>query len=99
MSTFIISSCLTLQLFLGIGTILHSIREKIMNSLVFQKMRQLSHAYVRQQINYYQQRLTLASRCIDKQASCKYNADSAFLLCAVNPYGPCSKCGEYEPNH
>jgi len=28
--------------------------------------------------------------------SCRYNARSAELRCAVNPYGPCKNCSEYE---
>lgn len=28
--------------------------------------------------------------------SCRYNARSCELRCAVNPYGPCKDCPEYE---
>ena len=30
--------------------------------------------------------------------SCRYNALSPQLRCAVNPHGPCEGCKEYEPN-
>lgn len=29
--------------------------------------------------------------------SCRYNARSTYLRCAVNPLGPCSVCRSYEP--
>lgn len=29
--------------------------------------------------------------------SCRYNAISSQLRCAVNPQGPCSECSSYEP--
>ncbi len=28
--------------------------------------------------------------------SCKYNAHSAYVRCAVNPCGPCDRCSFYE---
>jgi Family of unknown function (DUF6464) len=28
--------------------------------------------------------------------TCKYNAHSAYLRCAVNPSGPCQGCSQYE---
>jgi Family of unknown function (DUF6464) len=28
--------------------------------------------------------------------TCKYNAHSAYLRCAVNPSGPCEGCSQYE---
>jgi hypothetical protein len=27
--------------------------------------------------------------------SCKYNAQSKYLRCSVNPYGPCQNCAHY----
>jgi hypothetical protein len=30
--------------------------------------------------------------------SCRFNAHSAFLRCAVNPAGPCQNCSCYEPS-
>jgi Family of unknown function (DUF6464) len=29
--------------------------------------------------------------------TCRYNARSAHLRCAVNPFGPCKECHYYEP--
>jgi hypothetical protein len=29
--------------------------------------------------------------------SCKYNARSGYIRCAVNPDGPCQGCRHYEP--
>jgi hypothetical protein len=29
--------------------------------------------------------------------SCKYNARSGYIRCAVNPNGPCQGCRHYEP--
>lgn len=29
--------------------------------------------------------------------TCRFNARSAYLRCAVNPYGPCQVCRHYEP--
>lgn len=29
--------------------------------------------------------------------SCKFNAQSAYIRCAVNPDGPCNACRHYEP--
>jgi hypothetical protein len=29
--------------------------------------------------------------------SCKYNARSGYMRCAVNPSGPCQDCRHYEP--
>lgn len=28
--------------------------------------------------------------------SCRHNANSKFLRCAINPCGPCNECGDYE---
>lgn len=30
-------------------------------------------------------------------ASCRYNAGSELVRCAVNPVGPCAACRDYEP--
>jgi Family of unknown function (DUF6464) len=68
-----------------------------MNSFIDGKLRMLSHARIKRQINYNNQRLMLFSNRVDRQKTCQYNADSAFLLCAVNPSGPCSTCSHYEP--
>lgn len=29
--------------------------------------------------------------------TCQFNARSAYIRCAVNPYGPCKDCPAYEP--
>ncbi|MGE5659702.1 MAG: DUF6464 family protein [Actinomycetota bacterium] len=29
--------------------------------------------------------------------TCQFNARSAYIRCAVNPYGPCQDCPYYEP--
>ncbi len=60
-------------------------------------MRLQSHRYIKRAIAYRQQRLNLLSKTFDKKKICKYNAGSAFLLCAVNPKGPCEVCSHYEP--
>lgn len=68
-----------------------------MTSQAFERMRLQSHAYIKRQIELSRQRLNLVSKRVSRQKTCKYNANSAFLLCAVNPSGPCSDCSMYEP--
>ncbi|MBE9116358.1 hypothetical protein IQ249_10655 [Lusitaniella coriacea LEGE 07157] len=68
-----------------------------MKSTAFQRMRLQSHAYIKRQIAEYEQRLNLVSKRTNRQATCRFNAHSAFLLCAVNPSGPCSLCQDYAP--
>lgn len=56
--------------------------------------------------NYYQvslSQLPLSSGGITEEyhryigdLSCRYNADSPYLRCAVNPSGPCKDCPYYE---
>jgi hypothetical protein len=29
--------------------------------------------------------------------TCRYNARSSHIRCAVNPFGPCEGCSQYEP--
>jgi len=29
--------------------------------------------------------------------TCRYNARSAYIRCAINPSGPCENCPHYEP--
>jgi hypothetical protein len=65
-------------------------------SLVRNRMRMQVHARIRRQIEYYQQRLRLISHRSNRGATCKYNAHSPFLLCAVNPSGSCEQCPHYE---
>ena len=31
--------------------------------------------------------------------TCKFNARSAYMRCAVNPSGPCENCRHYEPKN
>ncbi|MBP0002090.1 MAG: hypothetical protein J7641_24370 [Cyanobacteria bacterium SID2] len=66
-----------------------------MNAFIEQRMRLLSHAKIRRQIEHYRQRV--AQRTGDRRYSCQYYANSAYLLCAVNPSGPCSTCRHYKP--
>jgi hypothetical protein len=37
-------------------------------------------------------------RWIIGDASCRFNAGSELLRCAVNPEGPCDRCRFYEPS-
>ncbi len=59
-------------------------------------MRLESHRYIKRAIAYREQRLDLLSKTLNKKATCKYNAGSAFLLCAVNSKGLCEECSYYE---
>jgi Family of unknown function (DUF6464) len=68
-----------------------------MTSSIDRKLRMLSHARIKRQIHNNNQRLLLFSHRVDRQQTCQYNANSAFLLCAVNPSGPCSICTHYQP--
>ena len=68
-----------------------------MTTLAFERMRLQSQAHIKRLIDYHDQRSQLLSKKVDRSRSCKYNAYSAFLLCAVNPSGPCGECGHYEP--
>ena len=38
-----------------------------------------------------------ANRCIVGDPSCRFNARSPYIRCAVNPEGPCQNCRHYEP--
>ncbi|MEC4803850.1 MAG: DUF6464 family protein [Jaaginema sp. PMC 1079.18] len=69
-----------------------------MKSQAFERMRLQSHAYIKRQIEISQQRLDLVSQRVSRKKTCKYSANSAFLLCAVNPSGPCHDCQIYEPD-
>lgn len=68
-----------------------------MKNLAMKRMRLQSHSHIKRLITYHQQRLNLLAKTTDRKATCKYNAESAFLLCAVNPSGPCAQCHHYEP--
>lgn len=67
------------------------------NNIGMDRMRLQSHKQIKRILEDYEQRHRILSKKIDKQKTCKYNADSAFLRCAVNPSGPCSECNQYEP--
>ena len=67
-----------------------------MSFLGMKRMRLQSHCHIKRAIAHRQQRLNLLSKSLDKKTTCKYNAGSAFLLCAVNPKGPCQDCRHYE---
>ncbi|MBD2384854.1 DUF6464 family protein [Cylindrospermum sp. FACHB-282] len=38
----------------------------------------------------------VAGRWVIGDATCRYNADSELIRCAVNPEGPCKSCRFYE---
>ncbi len=63
----------------------------------FERLRLQSHARIKRQIAYHQQRQSLIAGRRDRRRTCRYNARSAFLLCAVNPSGPCVSCSHYAP--
>lgn len=68
-----------------------------MSSKAFERMRLRSHAQIRREMEYHEQLLQTVSPRINKRKTCRYNANSAFLLCAVNPNGSCTDCRDYEP--
>jgi hypothetical protein len=68
-----------------------------MTDIGMQRMRLQSHAQIRRLIADYRQRLRLISNSPPDRSDCRYRANSAFLLCAVNPNGPCAGCRHYEP--
>jgi hypothetical protein len=68
-----------------------------MTNIAFNRMRLKSHAQIKRWIEFHQQRLRQVSNSIDKKGTCRYNAHSAYLLCAVNPTGSCELCQYYEP--
>lgn len=43
------------------------------------------------------ERSWVAQHWVVGDASCRYNAQSEIMRCAVNPNGPCDGCGLYEP--
>ncbi|MEB3282671.1 MAG: DUF6464 family protein [Lyngbya sp.] len=67
------------------------------NNIGMNRMRLQSYHQIKRFLEYHEQRQRILSKKIDKQKTCKYNAGSAFLLCAVNPSGPCSECNHYHP--
>ncbi|WP_036485631.1 DUF6464 family protein [Myxosarcina sp. GI1] len=60
--------------------------------------------YCLQRISLHVQELKLANeksliegRWVIGDATCRYNAHSEIMRCAVNPEGPCQDCHYYEP--
>ena len=68
-----------------------------MKNLAMKRMRLESHRHIKKLIAYHQQRLNLLAKETERKTTCKYHAESAFLLCAVNPSGPCAQCHYYQP--
>ncbi|NJL00022.1 MAG: hypothetical protein HC838_16735 [Spirulinaceae cyanobacterium RM2_2_10] len=68
-----------------------------MATCVFERLRLQSHARIKRRLVFAQQRQNLIAGRRDRQRTCRYNAHSAFLRCAVNPSGPCETCGDYAP--
>lgn len=64
---------------------------------LYQRMRLQTYTRIKRQKEAYEQRMRLISGKPDKRSTCRFNAHSSFLLCAVNPSGPCETCTEYEP--
>ncbi len=62
-----------------------------MTSKGFERMRLKSHASIRRRLA--RARLLRG----DRRFSCRYWSGSPFLLCAVNPTGPCESCSDYCP--
>lgn len=62
-----------------------------MTSRGFERMRLKSHALIRRRL--LRERLQRG----DRRFSCQYWSRSPFLLCAVNPSGPCNTCSHYCP--
>ncbi|MGB3191093.1 MAG: DUF6464 family protein [Limnoraphis sp.] len=46
-----------------------------------------------------QERSLVDGRWVLGDATCRFNAHSELVRCAVNPDGPCSQCRSYEPNN
>lgn len=44
-----------------------------------------------------QETTQIGDRLVLGDASCRYNAQSEMIRCAVNPRGPCSQCLQYAP--
>lgn len=68
-----------------------------MISCIEQRMRLLYHEKIRRRLAYERQRLAQRTGHVHRRYTCQYSANSAFLLCAVNPCGPCETCRHYTP--
>lgn len=60
--------------------------------------------YCLQKVSLHVQELKLAAeksliegRWVIGNVTCRYNAGSEIIRCAVNPEGPCKHCHDYEP--
>lgn len=68
-----------------------------MASLAFERMRLQSHARIRRLLADEQVRFGRVSTRVRRKLTCQFYAHSPFLLCAVNPSGPCECCPHYLP--
>ncbi|MCM1982621.1 DUF6464 family protein [Lyngbya confervoides] len=50
-----------------------------------------------QKIEAIADRSWIGGRWVIGDMSCRYNARSTLLRCAVNPDGPCDRCPSYQP--
>lgn len=62
--------------------------------------------YQLQKIALYVQKISaptdrswLDGRWIIGDSSCRFNARSELVRCAVNPVGPCEECSSYQPHY
>lgn len=69
-----------------------------------QRERQMRQAAMSPRTQLGQSRLNLSDRYylegvgyLIGDISCRYNAKSGYVRCAVNPSGPCEGCRYYEP--
>lgn len=68
-----------------------------MTNIGMERMRLQSHQQIRRFLQLHEQQQRILSKKVDRQKTCRFNANSAFLRCAVNPSGCCSDCQYYEP--
>ena len=86
-----------------------SLIPSVLSVLVMQKAKQRWQDRLRQnrsmtayrqqaarQMNRYNDDLEIPSNFIG-DPSCRFNARSPYIRCAVNPCGPCENCSQYEP--
>jgi hypothetical protein len=60
-----------------------------------QRMRSSSYGDINSSYNYENYERNL-ERYFIGDITCKYNAHSPYVRCAVNPCGPCDRCSFYE---
>lgn len=68
-----------------------------MTNIGMERMRLQSHKQIRRFLQYHEQQHYILSKNVQRQRTCRFNANSAFLKCAVNPSGSCSDCQHYQP--